>query len=471
MHSDGNGNSSTRNGFDLDLLVVGTGPAGQRAAIAAAKLGRQVAIVERRHFVGGVCVNTGTIPSKTLREAIMYLSGYRLRSVYGRNYRVKDHITMKDLLVRTSHVIRNEIEVVGAQMSRNGVRLLVGEARFEDPHTMSVHDERGTIRVTADKFVLCPGTEPARPECVPLIPDRIIDSDGVLQMERVPKSLTVVGGGVIGAEYASMFAALGTKVTIIDGRPSLMSFVDREICDALAYHLRQSGVTLRLGEEVEFVELEGDDTVAILASGKRVSNEVLLFSTGRRGRTAELNLDAVGVRVERQNRLAVNEHFQTNVPHIYAAGDVVGFPALASTSMEQGRLAALHAFGAEAHSIPELYPYGIYTIPEISMVGRTEEELTKDCVPFESGVAKYCEIAKGQILGDEIGMLKLLFHLDTHQILGVHAIGDGASELIHIGQAVMAHHGTIEYFRDTVFNYPTLAECYKVAAYNGLNKL
>lgn len=471
MHSDHHGNGSTRNGYDLDLLVVGTGPAGQRAAIAASKLGRKVAIVERRHFVGGVCVNTGTIPSKTLREAILYLSGYRLRSVYGRNYRVKDHITMQDLMVRTSHVIRNEMEVVGSQMSRNDIRLLVGEAKFDDPHTMSIHDERGTIRVTSDKFVLCPGTEPARPESVPLIPERILDSDAVLKMDRVPKTMTVVGGGVIGAEYASMFATLGTKVTIIDGRPNLMSFIDREICDALAYHLRQNDVTLRLGEDVEFVELEGDDTVAILASGKRVTNEVLLFSTGRRGRTAELNLDAVGVKVERQNRLAVNEHFQTNVPHIYAAGDVIGFPALASTSMEQGRLAALHACGAPGHSIPGLYPYGIYTIPEISMVGRTEEELTKECIPFESGVAKYCEIAKGQILGDEIGMLKLLFHLDTHQLLGVHAIGDGASELIHIGQAVMAHHGTIEYFRDTVFNYPTLAECYKVAAYNGLNKL
>lgn len=470
MTSGTNGNGAPGH-YDFDLLVIGTGPAGQRAAIAAAKLGRKVAIVERRHFVGGVCVNTGTIPSKTLREAILYLSGYRLRSVYGRNYRVKDQITMQDLMVRTSHVIRNEMEVIGAQMSRNDVRLLVGEARFEDPHSMSIHDERGTIRVTADKFVLCPGTEPARPESVPLIPGRIIDSDGVLQLEQVPKSMTVVGGGVIGAEYASMFAMLGTKVTIIDGRPNLMSFVDREICDALAYHLRQNGVTLRLGEEVEFVELEGDDTVAILASGKRVNNEVLLFSTGRRGRTAELNLDAVGVKIERQNRLAINENFQTNVPHVYAAGDVVGFPALASTSMEQGRLAALHACGEPGHSIPGLYPYGIYTIPEISMVGRTEEELTKACVPFESGVAKYCEIAKGQILGDETGMLKLLFHLDSHELVGVHAIGDGASELIHIGQAVMAHHGKIEYFRDTVFNYPTLAECYKVAAYNGLNKL
>jgi len=457
--------------YDFDMVVVGTGPAGQRAAIAAAKLGRRVAIVERRHFIGGVCVNTGTIPSKTLREAILYLSGYRQRSVYGRHYRVKDLITMEDLTFRTQHVIRNETDVVQLQMGRNGVTTLTGEARFEDLHTMIVQHDRGTERITADKFILAPGTVPASPEHAPLQHERIIDSDGILKLGHIPKSMTIVGGGIIGLEYASMFAALQTKVTLIDARPRLLEFVDREITDALTYLLRASGVTLRLGEEVAYVEVDRDETVAFLASGKQVRNDVLMFSTGRVGRTRELNLSAVGLAADSRGRMRVNSDFQTEVPHIYAVGDVIGFPSLASTSMEQGRLAAMHACGQRGTTLPGLYPYGIYTIPEISMVGRTEQELTEASVPCESGVANYREIAKGQILGDETGLLKIIFHIETREVLGVHGIGDGASELIHIGQAVMALGGTIDYFRDTVFNYPTLAECYKVAAYNGLNKL
>ncbi len=457
--------------FDFDILVVGTGPAGQRAAIAAAKLGRRVAVVERQRVVGGVCLNTGTIPSKTLREAIMYLTGYRLRSVYGRSYRVKEQITMEDLTYRTSHVIRNEMEVIQHQMARNDVRLLTGDARFSGPNTMQIEDGRGSQQVTAEKFILGPGTEPARPEYVALQDQSIIDSDGILRLSQIPKTMTVVGAGIIGLEYASMFAALGTKITLIDARNSLLEFCDGEVVDALSYHLRQNGVTFRLGEEVVYVEMEQNEPVALLASGKRVRNDVLMFSTGRQGRTAPLNLSSVGLEADDRGRLKVNEHYQTEVPYIYAVGDVVGFPALASTSMEQGRLAATHACGEIASSIAGLYPYAVYTVPEISMVGRTEEQLTKEKVPFESGVARYCEIAKGQILGDETGILKILFHLDNHHLLGIHAIGEGASELIHIGQAVMAHNGTIEYFRDSVFNYPTLAECYKVAAYNGLNKL
>lgn len=457
--------------FDFDILVVGTGPAGQRAAIAAAKLGRRVAVVERQRVVGGVCLNTGTIPSKTLREAIMYLTGYRLRSVYGRSYRVKEQITMEDLTYRTSHVIRNEMEVIQHQMARNDVRLLTGDARFSGPNTMQIEDGRGSQQVTAEKFILGPGTEPARPEYVALQDQSIIDSDGILRLSQIPKTMTVVGAGIIGLEYASMFAALGTKITLIDARNSLLEFCDGEVVDALSYHLRQNGVTFRLGEEVVYVEMEQNEPVALLASGKRVRNDVLMFSTGRQGRTAPLNLSSVGLEADDRGRLKVNEYYQTEVPYIYAVGDVVGFPALASTSMEQGRLAATHACGEIASSIAGLYPYAVYTVPEISMVGRTEEQLTKEKVPFESGVARYCEIAKGQILGDETGILKILFHLDNHQLMGIHAIGEGASELIHIGQAVMAHNGTVEYFRDSVFNYPTLAECYKVAAYNGLNKL
>lgn len=459
------------NTYDYDLLVIGTGPAGQRAAIAAAKLGRRVAIVDRRKCVGGVCVNTGTIPSKTLREAVLYLTGYRMRSVYGRHYRVKEDITMEDLLVHSQRVIHNELEVIQLQMSRNGVKMLTGEARFEGPSKVAIADGRHVELVTAEKIILAPGTEPARPRDVQLVTDRIIDSDGVLSLSALPKSLTVVGGGIIGIEYASMFATLGTKVTLIDSRPRILEFLDEEIADALVYHLRDRGVTFRLMEEVVYVEIEQDEPVALLASGKRIRSEVLLFSTGRQGRTSQLNLESAGLTADERGRLKVNEHFQTLQPHIYAAGDVIGFPSLASTSMEQGRLAALHACGRPGHAIAGLYPYAIYAIPEISMVGKTEEQLTKECIPFESGVAHYREIAKGQILGDEIGELKILFHLETHKIVGVHTIGEGASELIHIGQAVMAHGGTIEYFRDTVFNYPTLAECYKVAAYNGMNKI
>ena len=370
-------------------------------------------------------------------------------------YRAKEEITIDDLNFRAQHVIQNEIQVIGAQMNRNGVKMLTGEASFVDPHTMVVRNDRDSLTISADKFILAPGTEPTHPENVPLADHKIIDSDGILHLACIPRTMTVVGGGIIGLEYASMFCTLGTKVTLIDGRHRLLDFVDVEIADALVYHLRERGMTFRLGEEVVYVEQEENDTIASLGSGKRVRNEVLLFSTGRRGRTLQLNLPAVGVPVDDRGRIHVNADFQTEVPHIYAVGDVIGFPALASTSMEQGRLAALHACGQPGFTIPEHYPYAIYAIPEIAQVGRTEEQLTTDCVPFESGVAHYREIARGQIIGDETGLLKILFHLETHRILGVHVIGEGASELIHIGQAAMALGGTIEYFRDTVFNYPT----------------
>ncbi|MBX7075600.1 MAG: Si-specific NAD(P)(+) transhydrogenase, partial [Pirellulales bacterium] len=457
--------------FDFDVLVIGTGPAGQRAAIAAAKLEKRVGIIDRRMCMGGVCVNTGTIPSKTLREAVLYLTGHRMKSVYGRHYRVKEDITMADLLVHSQRVIHNELDVIQLQMSRNDVLVLTGEASFSGPHEMIVSDGRHQERVSAETIILAPGTEPARPSDVQLVPGKIIDSDGLLCLPSLPKTMTIVGGGIIGIEYASMFATLGVKINVLERSARLLEFLDEEIDDALVYHLRDCGVTFRMSEEVVYVEMDGDDPVALLASGKRVRSDVLLFSTGRQGRTRQLNLEAAGLATDARGRLKVNLHFQTDVPHIYAAGDVIGFPALASTSMEQGRLAAMHACGKPCTAIRELHPYAIYAIPELSMVGKTEEQLTRECVPFESGVAHYREIAKGQILGDEIGLLKLLFQIENHKILGVHAIGEGASELIHIGQAVMALGGTVEYFRDTVFNYPTLAECYKVAAYAGLNKL
>jgi len=466
--------------FTYDMVVIGSGPAGQRAAIQAAKLNKRVAIVERKSVIGGICINTGTIPSKTLREAVLYLSGYRLRGLYGESYSVKQHITMADLLFRTDHVVRHELDITRHQLMRNQIEVLSAEASFVDAHTIRLTsiDEHGghSVRdVTAAKVVIASGTEATRDPHIPFDGRRICSSDDVLHLPQLPRSLTVVGAGVIGLEYASMFAALGVRVTLIDKRQRLLPFADSEIIDTLAHHLRESRVTLRLGEEVSGMELVTDsygDRVRIhLASGKQVVTDTALYSVGRTGATSALNVAAAGLEPDDRGRLTVNEHYQTDAPHVYAVGDVIGFPSLASTSMEQGRLSACHAFGVSATSVPALFPYGIYSIPEISMVGRTEEDLTQDGVPYEVGKAHYREIARGQIIGDSTGMLKLIFHLDTHELLGVHIIGEGASELVHIGQAVLSFHGRIEYFVNTVFNYPTLAECYKTAAFDGINRL
>jgi NAD(P) transhydrogenase len=466
--------------FTYDMLVIGSGPAGQRAAIQAAKLNKRVAMVERSTVLGGVCINTGTIPSKTLREAVLYLSGYRLRGLYGASYTVKQNITMEDLLFRTEHVIRHEVDVTRHQLMRNRVEVFSAEAAFVDPHTVRLTDHdasgpHGSRDVSTARVVIATGTEVTREENIPFDGQRVYCSDDILRLQQLPRTLTVVGAGVIGLEYASIFAALGVRVTLIDKRHRLLPFVDAEIIDTLAYHLRENRVTLRLGEEVSGMELITDgfgNRVKIqLASGKQILTDAALYSVGRTGATAALNLDSAGLTADNRGRLSVNEHFQTEVPHIYAVGDVIGFPSLASTSMEQGRLAACHAFNIEATSVPELFPYGIYSIPEISTVGRNEEELTEQGVPYEVGKAQYREIARGQIIGDSSGLLKLIFHLDTHALLGVHIIGEGASELIHIGQAVLAFGGSIEYFVNTVFNYPTLAECYKTAAFDGVNRL
>ncbi|MGD8404484.1 MAG: Si-specific NAD(P)(+) transhydrogenase [Anaerolineales bacterium] len=463
--------------YDFDLVVIGSGPAGQRAAIQAAKLGKRVAVVERRAVVGGVCINTGTIPSKTLREAVLYLSGYRLRSVYGASYTIKEHVTMDDLLFRADYVMRHEADVIRHQLIRNQVELLSAEASFVGPHILRLEFVDGLSQrlVTAEYIIIATGTRPTRDKNIPIDGKRIFLSNDILEHDHLPRSLTVVGAGVIGLEYASMFAALGVRVTLIDKRDQLLPFVDHEITDTLIYHLRQNRVTLRLGEEVSELELvddKDDKRICIhLASGKRIITESALYSIGRTGATIELNLPAAELAADKRGYLAVNENYQTEVPHIYAVGDVIGFPSLASTSMEQGRLAACHAFGVEANSVPELFPYGIYAIPEISMVGSTEEELTRQGVPYEVGIANYREIARGQIIGDETGLLKLIFHLETHELLGVHIIGEGASELVHIGQAVMTFGGKVEFFISNVFNYPTLAECYKTAAFDGVNRL
>lgn len=463
--------------FDYDLLVIGSGPGGQRAAIQAAKLEKTVALVERKAVLGGVSVNTGTIPSKTLREAVLDLSGYREREFYGASYTVKQHITMQDLLLRADQVIRHEIDVTRHQLMRNQVDLLSATASFSGPHSILLDfvDGRGRREVTASAIVIATGTEATRDEHIPFDGRRIFLSDDILNLDRLPRTLTVVGAGVVGCEYASMFAALGVRVTLIDKRPRLLPFVDAEIVDALAYHLRENRVTLRLGEEVSGIETiedeHGERVRIVLASGKQVITEKALYSIGRTGATSKLNLGAAGVTPDSRGRLQVNEHYQTSVPHIYAVGDVIGFPSLASTSMEQGRLAACHAFNVPATSVPALFPYGIYTIPEISMVGKNEEELTHEGVPYEIGKARYREIARGQIIGDTTGLLKLIFHAESLKLLGVHIIGEGASELVHIGQAVLAYGGKADYFVHTVFNYPTLAECYKTAAFDGINRL
>jgi NAD(P) transhydrogenase len=454
-----------------DLVVIGSGPAGQRAAVQAAKLGRRVALVERRQVVGGVCIHTGTIPSKTLREAVLYLTGYGQHTVYGASYAVKQNIGAEDLKVRVDHVIRREIDVVLSQLRRNGVAVIHGQAAFAGPHDIAVSGPQYDDTVHGEVIVLAVGTTPAPPSGVDCDDQVLVDSDGFVRLSRIPKTATVVGAGIIGVEYGSMLAALGVSVTLIDMRGRLLDFVDREIADNLAYQLREKNMSIRLGEEVSRILREDGRAVTELSSGKRIVSDLALFSVGRLGDTAALNLPAAGLEADARGRLSVDAFFRTRVPHIYAVGDVIGFPSLASTSMEQGRLASCHAFGKDPSPISPLLPFGIYSIPEISFIGPTEEELTRDAVPYEVGISRYRELARGQILGDDTGLLKLLFHRETRKLLAAHAIGTGATELIHIGQAAIALGGTLDYFVDTVFNYPTLAEGYKVAALNCANKL
>jgi NAD(P) transhydrogenase len=463
--------------YDYDLFVLGSGPAGQRAAIQAAKLGKRTAVAEHRAVIGGVCINTGTIPSKTLREAVMHLSGYRERSIYGASYTVKEKITMSDLLFRADQVIKHEIDVTRHQLQRNGVDVITARAVFKDPHTLRLVtlNGGGDRDVTADRIVIAVGTETTRHGHIPFDGQRIFTSDDILCLQKLPRTLAVMGAGVIGLEYATIFATLGVRVTLIDKRQRLLPFVDSEIVDALIYHMRDNRVTLRLNEGVKSVTpvdcANGPRVAILLESGKKVTAEKALYSIGRSGATAGLALENAGLATLDRGLLEVNECYQTKVPHIYAAGDVIGFPSLASTSMEQGRQAACHAFGVQAEAVNEHFPYGIYTIPEISTVGKSEEELTREGIPYEVGRAAYKEIARGQIIGDTTGLLKLMFHCETRKLLGVSILGEGASELVHIGQAVLAMGGTIDYFVETVFNYPTLAECYKTAAFDGINRL
>ena len=456
----------------FDIIVIGSGPAGQRAAIQGAKCGRHVVVVEQREIVGGACINTGTIPSKTMREAVLHLSGFQYHGIYGVNYRVKDKITMADLGFRVTQVIKTEVDVTQAQLTRNGVEVMIGRASFLSATQVRVENSRGQSDLEAPIIIIGTGTKPAVSSTVPVNGRTIVNSDQIMQIPDIPKTLIVVGGGVIGVEYTCMFAVLGVRVILVEKRPRLLEFADAEMVEALSYHLRDLRVTMRLNEEVATVEEgPGGGVVARMKSNKVISGDALLYAVGRQGNVDEMNLAAAGLEADSRGRIVVDADFRTKVPGIFAAGDVIGFPSLASVSMEQGRLAAANAVGLKIQSNPATYPYGIYTIPEISFAGKTEEQLTDEDVPYEVGVAYYRDTARGQIRGDTAGRLKLIFHRETREVLGVHIIGEEATELLHIGQAVMILKGTVNYFVDTVFNYPTLAECYKLAAFNGLNKL
>jgi NAD(P) transhydrogenase len=455
-----------------DLIVIGSGPGGQRAAIQGAKAGKRVAVVEKQAAIGGVCINTGTIPSKTMREAVLHLSGFYSKSFYGSNYNVKENVTMADLNFRVQRVIENEVAVTQDQLKRNGVDVIHGFGKFMDAHHIRVENGNGYSELEGQFFVIATGTKPAINSKVPINGRNIINSDQILTMPQIPRTLIVVGGGVIGVEYACMFATLGVRVIIVEKRPRLLEFADTEMVEALTYHMRDHRATLRLNEEVESVEETPEGKVAAnLVSKKRINGDALLYAIGRQGNVDRLDLAAAGIESDDRGRIKVDADYRTTQSHIFAVGDVIGFPSLASVSMEQGRISAARAFGLQVQTDPASYPYGIYTIPQISFIGKTEEQLTDADVPYEVGVAYYREIARGQISGHTDGRLKLLFHRETLELLGVHIFGEDAAELLHIGQAVFKLKGKITYFINTVFNYPTLAECYKTAAFNGLNRL
>jgi NAD(P) transhydrogenase len=456
---------------ELDLLVIGSGPSGQKAAIQAAKLGKRVAVAERRDRLGGVSIHTGTIPSKTLREAVLEQIAERPLDILDPTRMEETELqALKQLMDRAARVIAAETAVVREQFRRNMVGWLPGNAVFEDDHTVRIEGSNEPIR--AERIVIAVGTKPARPDTVAFDDRTIIDSDGLLRLERrVPRSMIVVGAGVIGVEYASMFGSLGTKVTVVDQRERMLDFLDGEIGEAFQYLLRRTNVTFRLREKVDAIESVNGQALVRLASGKLITSETVLYAVGRQGATDGLGIERTGLEADKRGRLRTNEQFRTSVPHIFAVGDVAG-GGLAATAMEQGRIAALHAFDQPVQSLPALIPTGVYAIPEIGMVGRTEEDLTDSSHPYVVGIARWTELARGLMTGDETGMLKLLVDPGDRRLLGVHVIGTGATELVHIGQAVMAQEaGGLDFLVTAVFNYPTFAESYKVAALDAANRI
>lgn len=456
-----------------DLIIIGSGPAGRAAAIQAGKLKRRVLVIDRKDRLGGVSVHTGTIPSKTLRETVLNLSGWRERSFYGRSYRVKDNIGAEDLKTRMHMTLDHEVDVLEHQFNRNHVDTLHGMARFVDDKTIEVATEAGEVtRLTADRFLISTGTKTYRPENVPFNGRTVVDSDEFLELARIPRSLIVVGAGVIGVEYATMFSALDVRVTLIEPRETFLDFIDRALIQDFTHQIRENGVDLRLGSAIERIEDASDHVEVSLANGRHVRAEMLLFAAGRMGATDSLNLKAAGLTTDHRGRIEVNRKtYQTAVPHIYAAGDVIGHPSLASTSVQQGRVAACHAL--ETPTLPESpwFPYGIYSVPEISTCGMSEEEMQERGIPYEVGIARFRETSRGHIMGLEHGMLKMLFSLKTRRVLGVQIVGEGATELIHIAQAVLNLKGTVDYFVQNTFNYPTLAEAYKIAGLDAFNRM
>src|SRR5271165_105662 len=456
-----------------DFIVIGSGPSGRRAAIQAAKLGKSVLVVEKGRRVGGVSVHTGTIPSKTLRETVLNLTGWRERGFYGRAYRVKKDIGASDLMARLHMTLNHEVDVLEHQFARNGVSHVTGTARFIDPHRIEVTAEGSEVRIfEASKFLIAVGTRPFRPADVPFNGTSVLDSDEIVEVPKLPRSLTVVGAGVIGVEYATTFSALDVAVALVEPRTSFLDFIDTELIQDFVHQLRDRGMTIRLGSRVDHIEFENGSPVTLLESGRRVRSELLLYAAGRIGATDSLNLDCCGMEVDKRGRLKVDPRtFQTSVPHIYSAGDAIGFPSLASTAMEQGRIAACHAFGVAMPPAPEFFPYGIYSVPEISTVGLTEEQVRERAIPYECGVARFRETSRGHIMGLNAGLLKMIFSIETRHLLGVHIVGEGATELVHIGQAVLNLKGTLDYFIENTFNYPTLAEAYKIAALDAWNRM
>jgi NAD(P) transhydrogenase len=459
--------------MQYDFIVIGSGPAGRRAAIQAAKLGHSVLVVEKGRRVGGVSVHTGTIPSKTLRETVLNLTGWRERGFYGRAYRVKKDIEASDLMARLHMTLDHEVDVLEHQFARNGVQTMVGTGRFTSPHMIEVTLNNGDVRlVEGDKVMIAVGTRPYRPADVPFNGTSILDSDEIVEVPRLPRSLTVVGGGVIGVEYATIFSALDVNVALVESRPSFLEFIDHELIEDFTHQLRDRGMAIRFGSKVARIEFENDWPVTILDNGRRIRSEMLLYAAGRVGATDSLNLSSCDLTPDDRGRLKVDPAtFQTEVPHIYAAGDAIGFPSLASTSMEQGRIAACHAFNVAMPPAPDYFPYGIYSVPEISTVGMSEEEVRRRGIPYECGIARFRETSRGHIMGLSNGMMKMIFSIKTRRLLGVHIVGEGATELVHIGQAVLNLHGTLDYFIENTFNYPTLAEAYKIAALDAWNRM
>ncbi|MCB1481931.1 MAG: Si-specific NAD(P)(+) transhydrogenase [Rhodobiaceae bacterium] len=457
----------------VDMLVIGSGPAGRRAAVQSAKLGKSVLVVDRGRRLGGVSVHTGTIPSKTLRETVLNLSGWRERGFYGQSYRVKQDISAVDLMQRLHKTLDHEVEILQHQFMRNMVRSAFAEARFVNANEVELTTDGGEVsHVGFDKALIAVGTQPFRPDHIPFDKTRVFDSDEILELERLPRTLTVIGGGVIGVEYATIFSALDVPVTLIESRDSILDFVDRELVEDFIHQMRDRGMTVRLGTGVKEVVTTANGVDVLLADGRKVRSDILLYAAGRSGNVGSLNLEAIGIEPDKRGRIGVDDKtLQTSVPNIYAAGDVIGFPSLASTSMEQGRVAACHAFGEPLPPAPATFPYGIYAVPEISTVGQSEQEVREAGIAYECGIARFRETSRGHIMGVNTGFLKLIFALDTRRLLGAHIVGEGATELIHIGQAVINLGGTVDFFVENTFNYPTLAEAYKIAGLDAWNRM